>query len=276
MMTSLNGYVFCVTGLLWGEFTGEFPSQRLVTRGFDVFFDLRLNKRLRKPSRRRWFETPTRSLWRHCKVLILLFCSQCVVPADLYGVTGSGGNFLDSSAYRKSSVVLLYILYDLETRCNVTQDYSYYASKIPGPAGSDVTLHDSLEQLLDHLTSHVGEEGEDDDHDDHEGHDHGESHEEEGHESHEEEGHESHEEEGHESHEEEGHESHEEEGHESHEEEGHESHEEEGHESHEEEGHEHEGHEEEEKVSKGGVTKLTIFFRKISTFFRSSEILLCR
>ena len=28
--------------------TGEFPSQRLVTRSFDVFFDLHLNKRLRK------------------------------------------------------------------------------------------------------------------------------------------------------------------------------------------------------------------------------------
>ena len=28
--------------------TGEFPAQRSVTRSFDVFFDLRLNKRLSK------------------------------------------------------------------------------------------------------------------------------------------------------------------------------------------------------------------------------------
>ena len=49
-----------------GEFTGEFPSQRPLTRSFGVFFDLRLNKRLSKKSRRRWFETPPRSLWRHC------------------------------------------------------------------------------------------------------------------------------------------------------------------------------------------------------------------
>ena len=28
---------------------GEFPTQRPVTRSFDVFFDLRLNKRLSKP-----------------------------------------------------------------------------------------------------------------------------------------------------------------------------------------------------------------------------------
>ena len=30
--------------------TGEFPSQKPVTRSFDVFFDLRLNKRLSKQS----------------------------------------------------------------------------------------------------------------------------------------------------------------------------------------------------------------------------------
>ena len=46
--------------------TGEFPSQRPVTLSFDVFFDLRLNKRLSKQSRPRWFEAPSRSLWRHC------------------------------------------------------------------------------------------------------------------------------------------------------------------------------------------------------------------
>ena len=48
--------------------TSEFPSQRPVTRSFDVFFDLRLNKRLSKHSRRQWFETPPRLLWRHCSV----------------------------------------------------------------------------------------------------------------------------------------------------------------------------------------------------------------
>ena len=43
----------------------EGPSQRPVTWSFDVFFDLRLNKRLSTQSRRRWFETPSRSLWCH-------------------------------------------------------------------------------------------------------------------------------------------------------------------------------------------------------------------
>ena len=45
--------------------TGEFPSQRSVTRSFDVFFDLCLNKRLSKQSWS-WFETPPCSLWPHC------------------------------------------------------------------------------------------------------------------------------------------------------------------------------------------------------------------
>ena len=48
--------------------TGEFPSQRPMTRSFDLFSDLHLNKQLGEQSRRRWFETPLRSLWRHCNV----------------------------------------------------------------------------------------------------------------------------------------------------------------------------------------------------------------
>ena len=36
---------------------GEFPAQRPVTRSFEVFFDLRLNKRLSKQSWGWWFET---------------------------------------------------------------------------------------------------------------------------------------------------------------------------------------------------------------------------
>ena len=48
--------------------TGEFSSQRPVTRSFDIFCDLCLNKRLSKQSWGWWFETPSRSLWRHRNV----------------------------------------------------------------------------------------------------------------------------------------------------------------------------------------------------------------
>ena len=46
--------------------TGEFPVQRQVTRIFDVFFDLRLNKRFSKQTRGWWLETILCPLWRHC------------------------------------------------------------------------------------------------------------------------------------------------------------------------------------------------------------------
>ena len=68
MMTSSNGHIFRATGHLCGELpaTGEFLAQRLVTRSFDVFLDLRLGNQLSKQSRGWWFETPSRPLWRHC------------------------------------------------------------------------------------------------------------------------------------------------------------------------------------------------------------------
>ena len=65
MMTSSSVNIFRVTGHLCGEFTGHrwIPWKKSVTRSFDVFFDLRLNKWLSK----QWCETPSHPLWRHCQ-----------------------------------------------------------------------------------------------------------------------------------------------------------------------------------------------------------------
>ena len=73
MMTSSNGNIFRVTGPLCGEFTGpgEVPTQRPVTRSFDVFFDLHPNKRLSKQWWGWWFETQSCPLWRHRNDYIL-------------------------------------------------------------------------------------------------------------------------------------------------------------------------------------------------------------
>ena len=72
--------------------TGEFPAQMPVRRSFDVFFDLRPNKRLGKQSRGWWFEAKSHPLWRHCNKrnmlrrrswglshvsIILVCCLQC-------------------------------------------------------------------------------------------------------------------------------------------------------------------------------------------------------
>ena len=67
MMASSNGNIFRVTGHLCGEFCPRLiPAQRSVTWSFDVFFDLRLNKRLGKQSWGWYFETLSHTLWRHC------------------------------------------------------------------------------------------------------------------------------------------------------------------------------------------------------------------
>ena len=80
-MTSSNGNIFRVTGPLCGEFTGpgEFPTQRPVARSFGVFFDLRLNKRLRKQPWGWRFETPSWSLWCQCNDSYLCPVSVSVV-----------------------------------------------------------------------------------------------------------------------------------------------------------------------------------------------------
>ena len=67
-----------------------FPHTKPVTRSFDVFFDLRLNKRLSKQPWGWWFETRPWSLWRHCNDHAAShYLNQCVtrpqwVNADVW------------------------------------------------------------------------------------------------------------------------------------------------------------------------------------------------
>ena len=116
MMTSSNGNIFRVTDHLCGQFTGpgEFPAQRPVTRSFDVFFDLRLNKRLSKQSWGWWTEKLSRPLWRHCNVLRQW--QQC--PPMTCIINGVSSNLLCVKCFSlpksvlflsfKSNAVLLY------------------------------------------------------------------------------------------------------------------------------------------------------------------------
>ena len=63
---------------------GEFPSQKPVTRSFDVFFDLSLNKRLSKQSCGWWFEMPSVSFWRHCNVIPVWSNVNFIIKATLF------------------------------------------------------------------------------------------------------------------------------------------------------------------------------------------------
>ena len=86
-MTSLNGNIFRATGPLCAgnsPVTIEFPSQRPLTRSFEVCSVLCQNKRSSKQSRRRWFETPSRPLWRHCNVEAALINITQVISVIIY------------------------------------------------------------------------------------------------------------------------------------------------------------------------------------------------
>ena len=86
-MASSNGNISALLTLCEGNprVTGGFSSQRPVTRSFEVFSDLRLNKRLSKQSRRRWIETPSRPLWRHCYVKSRIFFNSTKWFSGSYG-----------------------------------------------------------------------------------------------------------------------------------------------------------------------------------------------
>ena len=59
-MISSHENISALLTLCEGNLRGSgFPSQKPMTRSFDVFFYLRLNKRLSKQSRRQRFETPS-------------------------------------------------------------------------------------------------------------------------------------------------------------------------------------------------------------------------
>ena len=83
---------------------GEFPTQRPVTRRFDVYFDLRPNKRLSKQSWGWWFETLSCSLWRHrnevlfaktrspwCSSFLMFECRSYVCTGLKHGLLCSWG-----------------------------------------------------------------------------------------------------------------------------------------------------------------------------------------
>ena len=82
MMTSSDGNIFRVTGPLCA-------SLRPVARSFDVFFDLHMNQRLSKQLRHRWFETPSRSLRRHCNDLLwIVWCILSCILEDWFNPLG--------------------------------------------------------------------------------------------------------------------------------------------------------------------------------------------
>ena len=70
-MTSSNENIFLVTGPLCGEFTAERWIHRTKASDAELWcflWSATWKKRLSKQSWCRWFETLSRSLWRHCNI----------------------------------------------------------------------------------------------------------------------------------------------------------------------------------------------------------------
>ena len=109
MMTSSKGTISALLAFVGkSPVTGEFPSQRLVTRSFDVFVDLRLNKRLDKQSKCRWFQSPSRSIWCHCNNEYANSITQCQLNrpsikdntvCGLWGSVWQEGNYFRQSIH---------------------------------------------------------------------------------------------------------------------------------------------------------------------------------
>ena len=87
--------------------TGEFPSQRPVTRSFEVFCHLRLDKRLNKQSWGWWFEMLSRSLWRNCNERYDYSGSDRSIPLLWYMQRGS----MDETVERYINVTVITFSY---------------------------------------------------------------------------------------------------------------------------------------------------------------------
>ena len=103
-------HFFRVVGHLCGEFIGHrwIPAQSPVTWNFDIFFALCLNKPLGKQSWGWWYETPPRSLWRHCNDM--LHASDILQPLSLRVVWRQNE---DNNAIKTKVLTVTDVIYEL-------------------------------------------------------------------------------------------------------------------------------------------------------------------
>ena len=91
--------------------TGEFPTQRPVTRGFDASFDLRLDSRLSKHSWDWWFVKQSCSLWCHCNAIKKPVQFQCDCTIILYERFFLNISLVTTVIFTVMGIVEMYHLY---------------------------------------------------------------------------------------------------------------------------------------------------------------------
>ena len=138
--------------------TGEVPSQRHVTWSFDVFFGLRLIKRLSKYSRCRWLEPPWHSLWRHCHLWSKtgLFSYQSFLPTinvshlNNWELTGS-----ETFAWQFCTYVSIYICYKLQFPMTKVDQYISQTSQVCAVVATSAMSSIIAEQGVGHWHRYV-------------------------------------------------------------------------------------------------------------------------
>ena len=130
MMTLSNWNISRVTGHLWG-----FPYQRSVTQSFDVFFDVRLNKRLSNQSRCRWFGI--KSYWSVVR--------RCVTKKQL--LTNEKSTLVEVTAWYCQATIYIYkYIYTQTVLC-----YEPYSNSTPSAKGT--ILYNEFEKYTFEITA---------------------------------------------------------------------------------------------------------------------------
>ena len=140
MMTSSNGNLFRVTGHLCGE-----SAQRPVSRSFDVFFDLRLNKRLSKQLWGWWLETLSHPLWRHRNALNLFIYGYLQSDFHHSAISSVSMN-LAPGTY---SILCLHLSFSANLYYHTDVTISIVASKITGNSSISSTVFQA------HIKEHI-------------------------------------------------------------------------------------------------------------------------
>ena len=105
--------------------TCEFPTQRPVTRSFDVFVDLR------KKLWGWWFEMPSPSLWRHCNGIARVESSPSGLN-DFWAHVPCAASGRMRTASVNERIVIHNILTNLSTPCWQKQDWDHKIKTLPG------------------------------------------------------------------------------------------------------------------------------------------------
>ena len=129
---------------------GEFPTQRPVTRSLNVFFDLRLNKRLSKQSWGWWFETPWHPLWRHSNGFWRNF--PAFVPEVSFpqlrmhrkGVCKYIWRMQHSEWVGSFEITLIEYMTYAPLYCSISASFTHYNDVIMGAMASQITTKENI------------------------------------------------------------------------------------------------------------------------------------